>query len=77
MTTIFGVRNALVQISIRYILTYIVCQTQIIHLLHIIALFVFTTKEAAEKFASEDPYIEGGIVTKSTISEWTVAIGTN
>jgi uncharacterized protein YciI len=42
-----------------------------------IALFVFTTKEAAEKFAAEDPYIEGGIVTKSTISEWTVAIGTN
>eukprot|EP00985_Skeletonema_marinoi_P024585 scaffold17210_cov139-Skeletonema_marinoi.AAC.1 len=39
------------------------------------ALFVFTTKEAAEKFAAEDPYIEGGIVTKSTISEWTVAIG--
>mmetsp|Transcript_7094 Transcript_7094/g.11570 ORF Transcript_7094/g.11570 Transcript_7094/m.11570 type:complete len:141 (+) Transcript_7094:81-503(+) len=41
------------------------------------ALFVFTTKEAAEKFAAEDPYIDGGIVTKSTISEWTVAIGTN
>jgi uncharacterized protein YciI len=38
---------------------------------------VFTTKEAAEKFAAEDPYVSGGIVTKSTISEWTVAIGKN
>ncbi|KAL7430682.1 hypothetical protein ACHAXM_003125 [Skeletonema potamos] len=34
-------------------------------------------KEAAEKFAAEDPYVSGGIVTKSTISEWTVAIGKN
>lgn len=41
------------------------------------ALFVFTTKDAAEKFAKEDPYVEGGIVTRSTISEWTVAIGSN
>ena len=38
---------------------------------------VFTTKDAAEKFAKEDPYVEGGIVTRSTISEWTVAIGSN
>jgi hypothetical protein len=44
---------------------------------HHTALFVFTTKEAAEKFATDDPYVSGGIVTKSTISEWTVAIGSN
>jgi hypothetical protein len=55
--------------------------THFFHLLQLLiqikALFVFTTKEAAEKFAAEDPYVSGGIVTKSTISEWTVAIGNN
>ena len=41
------------------------------------ALFVFTTKDAAEKFVKEDPYVEGGIVTDHKIDEWTVVVGTN
>lgn len=45
-------------------------------LLHI-ALFVFTTKDAAEKFVEDDPYVSNGIVTGHSISEWTVGVGTN
>ena len=41
------------------------------------ALFVFTTKDAAEKFVKEDPYVEGGIVTDHKIDEWSVVVGTN
>ena len=41
------------------------------------ALFVFTTKDAAEKFVKEDPYVEGGIVTDHKIAEWSVVVGTN
>lgn len=42
-----------------------------------IALFIFTSKDAAEKFVAEDPYVSGGIVTGHTIAEWTVVVGTN
>ncbi|KAL7460579.1 hypothetical protein ACHAXS_001024 [Conticribra weissflogii] len=41
------------------------------------ALFVFTTKEAAEKFVAEDPYVSGGIVTGHSIDEWNVVVGCN
>ena len=41
------------------------------------ALFVFTTKEAAEKFVAEDPYVSNGIVTDHSILEWTVVVGNN
>ena len=38
------------------------------------AFFIFADLESAQKFAKEDPYVEGGIVTKSEIKEWNVAI---
>lgn len=41
------------------------------------ALFIFTSKDAAESFIKGDPYIEGGIVTSHSISEWSVVVGTN
>ncbi len=41
------------------------------------ALFVFTTKEAAEKFVAEDPYVSGGIVIGHSIDEWNVVVGCN
>jgi len=41
------------------------------------ALFIFTTKDAAEKFVAEDPYVSNGIVTGHSIAEWTVVVGTN
>jgi uncharacterized protein YciI len=41
------------------------------------AIFVFKTKDAAEKFVSEDPYVSNGIVVSHTISEWNVLLGTN
>mmetsp|Transcript_30763 Transcript_30763/g.63384 ORF Transcript_30763/g.63384 Transcript_30763/m.63384 type:complete len:156 (+) Transcript_30763:96-563(+) len=41
------------------------------------ALFVFTTKDAAEKFVAEDPYVSGGIVTGHSIDEWSVVVGSN
>mmetsp|Transcript_15951 Transcript_15951/g.34738 ORF Transcript_15951/g.34738 Transcript_15951/m.34738 type:complete len:153 (-) Transcript_15951:105-563(-) len=41
------------------------------------ALFIFTTKDAAEKFVAEDPYVSNGIVTGHSIAEWSVVVGTN
>ncbi|KAL7528652.1 hypothetical protein ACHAWF_002651, partial [Thalassiosira exigua] len=41
------------------------------------ALFVFTTKDAAEKFVAEDPYVSNGIVTGHSIAEWSVVVGSN
>lgn len=41
------------------------------------AIFVFKTKDAAEKFITEDPYVSNGIVVSHTISEWNVLLGTN
>ena len=43
----------------------------------IIALFIFNTKEAAEKFVAEDPYVSNGIVTNHSILEWSVVVGSN
>ncbi|KAL3804402.1 hypothetical protein HJC23_011330 [Cyclotella cryptica] len=41
------------------------------------ALFIFTSKEAAEKFVAEDPYVSNGIVTGHEIAEWSVVVGSN
>eukprot|EP00571_Detonula_confervacea_P012945 CAMPEP_0172306428 /NCGR_PEP_ID=MMETSP1058-20130122/7504_1 /TAXON_ID=83371 /ORGANISM="Detonula confervacea, Strain CCMP 353" /LENGTH=154 /DNA_ID=CAMNT_0013018317 /DNA_START=104 /DNA_END=568 /DNA_ORIENTATION=+ len=41
------------------------------------ALFIFTTKESAEKFVAEDPYVSNGIVTGHSIAEWSVVVGSN
>lgn len=41
------------------------------------ALFIFTSKEAAEKFVAEDPYVSSGIVTGHKIAEWNVVVGSN
>lgn len=38
------------------------------------ALFVFGSPESAQAFVEQDPYVSGGIVTKHSIQEWTVAI---
>jgi uncharacterized protein len=35
------------------------------------ALVVFNSKEAAENFVKEDPYVQNGIVTNFTVREWT------
>ena len=35
------------------------------------ALVVFNSKEAAENFVKEDPYVQNGIVTNYTVREWT------
>lgn len=43
----------------------------------ITALFIFNTKEAAEKFVAEDPYVSNGIVTGHSILEWSVVVGNN
>jgi uncharacterized protein len=34
------------------------------------SMAVFTTREAAEEFASGDPFIRHGVVSKWTIREW-------
>lgn len=41
------------------------------------AIFVFKgeSPEAAEKFASEDPYVKNGIVIEWNVRPWTVVIG--
>eukprot|EP00578_Thalassiosira_sp_NH16_P027667 CAMPEP_0181103148 /NCGR_PEP_ID=MMETSP1071-20121207/14708_1 /TAXON_ID=35127 /ORGANISM="Thalassiosira sp., Strain NH16" /LENGTH=159 /DNA_ID=CAMNT_0023186197 /DNA_START=48 /DNA_END=527 /DNA_ORIENTATION=- len=41
------------------------------------ALFIFTTKDAAEKFVAGDPYVSNGIVTGHSIAEWSVVVGSN
>ena len=38
------------------------------------ALFVFTDLESAQEYASNDPYVANGIVTKYTIEEWNVVL---
>ena len=38
------------------------------------ALFVFTDLESAQEYASNDPYVANGIVTKYTIEEWNVVV---
>ena len=39
------------------------------------ALFVFTSREAAEEFVSRDPYVANGLVPAHRIREWNVVIG--
>ncbi len=39
------------------------------------ALFVFTSREAAEDFAARDPYIANGLVTAHRIRDWNVVVG--
>jgi uncharacterized protein YciI len=34
------------------------------------AMGVFTTREAAESFVSQDPFVKHGIVARFTIREW-------
>jgi uncharacterized protein YciI len=38
------------------------------------ALAVFTTREAAESFVREDPFVQHGIVARHTIREWHEAL---
>jgi uncharacterized protein len=38
------------------------------------AMGVFATREAAEQFVRDDPFVQGGIVAKWTIREWGEAI---
>jgi uncharacterized protein YciI len=39
------------------------------------AALVFRTREAAEAFVQEDPYVSSGLVTGWRIREWNVVIG--
>jgi uncharacterized protein YciI len=41
------------------------------------AMGIFTTRAAAEEFVHSDPFVEHGIVARSTIREWNEALGTN
>jgi uncharacterized protein len=34
------------------------------------AVGIFTTREAAEEFVKEDPFVTGGVVTKWSVNEW-------
>ena len=38
------------------------------------ALAIFTTREAAERFASEDPFVTKGVVKHWRIGEWNEAL---
>ena len=58
------------------VITKLICSMCIIIII-IIALFIFNTKEAAEKFVAEDPYVSNGIVTNHSILEWSVVVGSN
>ena len=39
------------------------------------ALLAFTSAEAAEQFAQNDPYVRDGLVTKWRVREWSTVIG--
>ncbi len=38
------------------------------------AMGIFTTRDAAEKFASADPFVSHGIVARWTMREWNEAL---
>jgi len=38
------------------------------------AMGIFTTREAAESFATEDPFVLNGVVSKWSVREWMEAI---
>jgi uncharacterized protein len=40
------------------------------------AMAIFTTREAAERFARSDPFVENGVVCRWYIREWNEAIAT-
>jgi uncharacterized protein YciI len=37
--------------------------------------FSAPSKDVVERFAREDPYVTGGLVTKWTVREWTTVVG--
>lgn len=39
------------------------------------AALVFTSREAAERFASSDPYVAAGLVTRWRVRKWNVVVG--
>jgi len=39
------------------------------------ALLVFSSREAAEAFAGEDPYVVNGLVSRWAVRPWAVAVG--
>ena len=39
------------------------------------AMAIFTTREAAESFAKDDPFVLNGVVARYTIDEWMEALG--
>jgi uncharacterized protein YciI len=39
------------------------------------AIGIFTTREAAEEFIRGDPFVQNGVVAKSTIREWQEVLG--
>ncbi len=39
------------------------------------ALAVFTTRDAAEAFAAEDPFVRHGVVARWTVREWQEVLG--
>lgn len=39
------------------------------------AVGIFTTREAAEEFVKDDPFVTGGVVTKWSIEEWADVLG--
>lgn len=39
------------------------------------AVFVFTSRQAAEEFVSRDPYVANGLVTAHRIRDWNVVVG--
>lgn len=52
-------------------------QTNYNVIIYLLALFIFNTKEAAEQFVAQDPYVSNGIVTGHSILEWSVVVGSN
>jgi uncharacterized protein YciI len=39
------------------------------------ALLVFSSREAAETFAAQDPYVVNGLVSRWEVRPWAVAVG--
>lgn len=39
------------------------------------ALLVFTDRAAAHHFVTVDPYVAGGLVTRHSVREWNVVVG--
>ena len=37
--------------------------------------FSAPNKEVVERFATDDPYVKGGLVTKWTVRAWTTVVG--